>query len=100
MVLPSYQRIWIARIYVKVEHKQLGLLGAVATAHRAHQLRLVGADTPNDTAGAAAVERNQIANKFAGAHVPQLHGAVVGRCYHKTSIELKASYGWLVFEMT
>lgn len=36
------------KVHIKVQHQQLGLLGAVAAAHGAHELRVGGTDAPHD----------------------------------------------------
>ncbi|RMZ97303.1 hypothetical protein BpHYR1_023850, partial [Brachionus plicatilis] len=56
-------------------------------ADRAHQLIFVQADAPHDAAAAAAVQRQQIANKLARLQVPELDSAVVGRRHHELVTE-------------
>lgn len=62
---------------VEVEDQQFGLLGAVPGANCADELSGRGANTPNNAAGSARGELDQVANKLAGADVPQFNGAVV-----------------------
>jgi len=52
-------------VHVKVEHQQLGLLGAVAASDSAHQRRVRRPDAPNHTARTTTVQRYQVADKIA-----------------------------------
>lgn len=83
-------------VHVKVQHQQLGLLCAVAAAHRAHQLGVGGADAPHHAAAAPALQRHQVPDELAGFQVPQLHGAIVRAGDDKVLVELEAGDGALV----
>lgn len=83
--------------HVEVEHEQLGLLGAVARAHGADELGGGGPDAPHHAARPARAQLHQVADELAGAHVPQLHGAVVRRRDHEPVARLQARYRRLVF---
>lgn len=83
-------------VHVKVQHQQLGLLGAVAAAHGAHQLGVGRADAPHHAAAAAALQRHQVADELARLQVPQLHRAVVRAGDDKVLVELQAGHGALV----
>lgn len=63
--------------HVEVEHQQLGLLGAVAGPDGAYELGGGGPDAPHDAARPTRPQLHQVADELAGAHVPQLDGAVV-----------------------
>lgn len=52
-------------IDVKVEHKKLRFFGAVPAADGAHQSTVAAANAPHDAATAAALQRNQVPQKFA-----------------------------------
>lgn len=64
-------------VHVKVKHQQLGLLGAIATAHGADQFGVGGPDAPHHAATAAAFQGHQIPDELARLQVPQLDSAVV-----------------------
>lgn len=82
--------------HVEVQHEQLGLLGAVARAHRAYQLGGRGPDAPHDAPRAARAQLHEVAYELAGAHVPQFHGAVVRRRDDEAVARLQAGYRRLV----
>lgn len=83
-------------VHVKVQHQQLGLLCAVAAAHRAHQLGVGGPDAPHHAAAAPALQRHQVPDEFARLQVPQLYGAVVRTGDDEVFVELEACHGALV----
>lgn len=83
-------------VHVKVQHQQLGLLGAVAAAHGAHQLGVGGPDSPHHAAAAAALQRHQVADELARLQVPQLDRAVVRAGDDKVLVELEACHSALV----
>lgn len=83
-------------VHVKVQHQQLGLLGAVAAAHGAHQLGVGGPDSPHHTAAAATLQRHQVADELARLQVPQLDRAVVRAGDDKVLVELEACHSALV----
>lgn len=56
---------FVVRVHVKVEHQQLGLLGAVTATNSAHQSCVCCPDAPNYTAGTTTVQRDQVADKIA-----------------------------------
>lgn len=85
---------------VKVEHEQLGLLGAVARANGAHELGGRGPNTPHDAARPAGAQLHKVTDKFARLHVPKLHCAVVRRGHHESVARLEASHGRLVLVWT
>lgn len=62
---------------VKVKHEQLGLLRAVATTDCADKFGIVAPYSPHDAAAAAAFQRHEVADEFAGPEVPDLDGSVV-----------------------
>lgn len=81
---------------VEVEDEQFGLLRAVPGANCAYELGGRGADPPNDAAGPARGELDQVPDELAGADVPQLDGAVVGGRDHKAIAGLQAGHCRLV----
>lgn len=83
-------------VHVKVQHQQLGLLCAVAAAHRAHQLGVGGPDAPHHAAAAPALQRHQVPDELARLQVPQLDGAVVRTGDDEVLVELEAGDGALV----
>lgn len=83
-------------VHVKVQHQQLGLLCAVAAAHRAHQLGVGGPDTPHHTAAAAALQGHQVSDKLACLQVPQFNCAIVRAGDDKVLVELEAGHSALV----
>lgn len=62
---------------VEVEDEELGLLRTVAGADGADELGRRGSDAPHHAAGPTRPQLDEVADEFARAHVPQLHGAVV-----------------------
>lgn len=93
---PSPSRSPSLHVHVKVQHQQLGLLCAVAAAHRAHQLGVGGPDAPHHAAAAPALQRHQVPDELARLQVPQLYGAVVRTGDDEVFVELEASHGALV----
>lgn len=83
-------------VHVKVEHQQLGLLCAVAAAHRAHQLGVGGPDAPHHAPAASALQRHQVADELARLQVPQFDRAVVRAGDDEVLVELEARHGALV----
>lgn len=83
-------------VHVKVQHQQLGLLRAVAAAHRTHQLGVGGPDAPHHPPAAAALQRHQVPDELARLQVPQFDRAVVRTGDHKVLVELEARHGALV----
>lgn len=83
-------------VHVKVQHQQLGLLCAVAAAHRANQLGVGGADAPHHTAAAAALQSHQVSDELACLQVPQFDRAIVRAGDDKVLVELEARHGALV----
>ena len=64
---------------VEVEQNELGLFDAHARANRTHELVVMHADAPHDTASTATLQRQQVAYELARLQVPQLDRAVVRR---------------------
>lgn len=87
-------------VHVKVQHQQLGFLGAVAAAHSTHQLGVGGPDAPHNTAAAAALQGDQVTDELARLQVPQLNGAVIRAGDDKVLVELEARHGALVLVRT
>ncbi len=87
-------------IVVKVQDEELRLLRPVAGPDGADELRPGRLDAPDDAARAARLEHDQVAHKLAGANVPQLDGAVVGRGDDEVAVELEARHGRLVLVWT
>lgn len=50
---------------IEIENEELSLFSAVATSDSTNQTRLVGANSPDDTTAATALQRHQITNEFA-----------------------------------
>lgn len=87
-------------VHVEVQHQQLGLLGAVTAAHRAHQFGVGGADPPHHAAAAPALQGHQVSDELARLQVPQFDRAVVGAGDDEVLVELEARDGALVLVRT
>lgn len=83
-------------VHIKVQHQQLGLLCAVAAAHRAYQLGVGGPDAPHHAAAAAALQGHQVSDELARFQVPQFDRAVVRAGDDKVLVELEARHSALV----
>lgn len=97
---PSPPRSLSLHVYIKVQHQQLGLLCAVATAHRAYQLGVGGSDAPHHTAAAPTFQSHQVTDELARLQVPQFNCAIVRAGDDKVLVELEARHGALVLVRT
>lgn len=83
-------------LHIEVQHHELGLLGAVAAAHGAHQLGVVAAQSPHHPTAAPAVQRHQVSQELPCLQVPDLDRAVVRGSDDKLLAELQARDSALV----
>ena len=84
-------------VNIKVQHQQLGFLGAVSAADGTHKFTIATADPPHNTATTSTVKSNEVSQKFTGPQVPNLDRSIVGRCHNEASVELETRNGTLVF---